>query len=90
MSLPEVVAQILHIGGENLPAEHGSFEPMVGEEFKSSVLSSWPNSPATERFTFSPILHHLLPFLILSVLFILDTNWTRQLWSRARCVIVKY
>ena len=51
---------------------------MVGGEFKSSVLTSWPNSPASEHFTFSPIVCHRLQFVISSVLFILDTNWTRQ------------
>ena len=54
----------------------GSFDPMVHQGFKSSVLSTWQRPKIFNHFLFSTV-YHRLQFLIRSVLFVLDTNWTR-------------
>jgi hypothetical protein len=49
---------------------------MVHQGLKSLVLSTWQRPQIFNHFLFSTILYHSLLFLISSLLFVLDTNWT--------------
>jgi hypothetical protein len=68
----------------------GSFDPMVGQRPKLFVLPSWYSTEIHMYGTWFSILYHSLPFLTCSMVFILDTNWTRPNLSEGRRVFVDY
>jgi len=63
---------------------------MVGQRHKPFVLLSWYSTEIHVYGTSFPILCRWLPFRTCSVLFILDTNWTRPNLSEGQRVFVSY
>ena len=63
---------------------------MVGQRPNPFVLLSSYSTEIDVDGTTSPVLYDSLPFLTCSVLFILDTNWTRPNLSEGWRVFVNY
>src|ERR1043166_7819494 len=59
------------------------------KDLSSWILRSWVCAQIVKDFTFSPILYGPIRFVIRSVLFVLDTNWTHEHLNRESLTLCK-